>query len=89
MCLSVQMLEAAATGNWTGVVTLRLEYQDLLRRDLPANDATRRALLVLQQQNQDLLDLTGHARAGIARELGQHREKHRALNAYLVSAGTS
>ena len=89
MCVGVQMLEAAETGNWSGVVTLRLEYQDLLRRDHPANEATRQALLVLQQQNHDLLDLAGHARAGIARELGQHREKHRALSAYLVSAGTS
>ena len=89
MRVSLQMLEAAETGNWTGVVTLRLEYQDLLRRDHPANEATRQALLVLQQQNQDLLDLAGHARAGIARELGQHRQKHRALSAYLVSAGTS
>ena len=89
MCLSLQMLEAAETGNWPGVVTLRLEYQDLLRHDHPANEATRRALFLLQQQNQDLLDLAGHARAGIARELGQHRQKHRALNTYLTSAGAS
>ncbi len=89
MCVGVQMLEAAETGHWTGVVTLRSEYEDLLRRDHPANEATRQALLVLQQQNQDLLDLASHARAGIARELGHHRQTHRALNAYLVSAGRS
>lgn len=89
MRLSVQMLEAAKTSNWTHVATLRPEYEGLLRRDHPANEATRRALLGLQQQNQDLLDLAGHARAGIARELGQHHQKHRALSAYLVSAGTS
>ena len=88
MWMSLQMLEAAETGNWAGVAALRLEYQDLLRREHPANEATRQTLLVLQQQNQELLELAGHARAGIARELGQHRQTHRALNAYLVSAGT-
>ena len=89
MQLSVQMLEAAKTGDWTRVATLRPEYEDLLRRDHPANEAARSVLLGLQQQNQDLLDLAGHAREGIARELGRHCQKHRALNAYLVSSGAS
>ena len=89
MRLSVQMLEAAKAGDWTGVATLRPEYEVVLRHDHPANETTRSALLGLQQLNQDLLDLAGHAREGIARELGWHCQKHRALNAYLVSSGVS
>lgn len=82
--LGAQMLDAAREGDWKAVAGLRPEYDALLRQGAPANDVERDFLLQVQQQHQQLVELTAQARDSIARQLQQQRKNHRALNAYLL-----
>ncbi len=82
--LGAQMLDAAREGDWKAVAGLRPEYDALLRQGAPANDVERGFLLQVQQQHQQLVELTAQARDSIARQLQQQRKNHRALNAYLL-----
>lgn len=83
--LSAQMLEAAGAGHWESVATLQAECDVMLRRDHPADDATRGILQTMQEQHLKLLELTASARDATGQELGIHRHNHRALSAYLES----
>lgn len=82
--LGTQMLGAAREGDWKAVAGLRPEYDALLRQGAPAKDVARSTLLEVQQQHQQLVQLTARARDSIAGQLEQQRSNHRALNAYLL-----
>jgi hypothetical protein len=84
LTLGTNMLASAATGDWATVATLQAECDALIRKDRPTDEATRAALLTLQQQHGELIALAAKAREAVAVELGQHRRNHRAVSAYLV-----
>jgi hypothetical protein len=82
--LGTQMLGAAREGDWKAVAGFRPEYDALLRQGASVNEVARGTLLQVQQQHQQLVELTAHARDSIAGQLEQQRRNHRALNAYLL-----
>lgn len=82
--LGARMLGAAREGNWDAVAGFRPEYDALLRQGTSVTEATRSTLLQVQQQHQQLVELTAQARDLIAGQLEQQRRNHRALNAYLL-----
>ncbi len=82
--MGAQMLGLAREGDWNAVVGFRPEYEALLRRGASVDDVPRRTLLQVQQQHQQLVELTAEARDSIAGQLEQQRRNHRALNAYLL-----
>lgn len=82
--LGAQMLGSAREGDWAAVIEFRPQYDALLRHGASENDVARPALLQLQQQHQQLMELTAQARNSVAGQLEQQRRNHRALNAYLL-----
>lgn len=82
--LGSQMLGSAREGDWKAVTRLRPQYDALLRQGDPGKDFARITLLQVQQQHQQLVELTAQARDSIAGQLEQQRRNHRALNAYLL-----
>lgn len=82
--LGTQMLGAAREGDWNAVVGFRPEYDALLRQGASVDEVARGTLLQVQQQHQQLVELTAQARDSIAAQLEQQRRNHRALNAYLL-----
>ncbi|MEP7186499.1 MAG: flagellar protein FliT [Rhodanobacter sp.] len=82
--LGTQMLGAAREGDWNAVAGFRPEYDALLRQGASAEEITRSTLLQVQQQHQQLVELTAQARDSISGQLEQQRRNHRALNAYLL-----
>ncbi|MDQ6646909.1 MAG: hypothetical protein M3Y93_06730 [Pseudomonadota bacterium] len=82
--LGTQMLGAAREGNWNAVAVFRPQYDALLRQGASVKEVTLSTLLQVQQQHQQLVELTAEALASIAGQLEQQRRNHRALNAYLL-----
>ena len=85
--ISARMLDAADHGHWSLVAELDAERQTWIRQQHPADQPNIEALTTLQEHNRLLLERAGVARAGVERQLGQHKYNHRALNTYIASAG--
>jgi hypothetical protein len=85
--ISVQMLEAANHGHWSRVAELDTERQTWIRQQHPADQPNIEALTTLREHNRQLLERAEVARAGVERQLGQHKYNHRALSTYIASSG--
>lgn len=83
LSISEDMVAAANAGEWDRVSTLQNDCDACLRDGFPTNDAARERLLAVQEAYNTLRLLTYAAREKTADQLGQHRQSHRALAAYL------
>jgi hypothetical protein len=85
--ISAQMLDAADRGHWSHVAELDAERQACIRQQHPADPYNIAALTTLNEHNRRLLERAARARAGVERQLGQHKYNHRALSTYIASSG--
>jgi hypothetical protein len=88
--ITVEMLDAAAGGNWERVGQLDVERDRLLRKRQadPASSHDRETIAALLSHNQTLMAHAEAARDGVQRQLDEHQYKHRALRTYISSSGT-
>lgn len=85
--ISAQMLDAADRGHWSQVAELDVERQACIRQPHAADPYNIEALATLHEHNRRLLERAELARAGVERQLGQHKYNHRALSTYIASSG--
>ena len=85
--ISAQMLDAADQGHWSHVAELDAERQACIRQPHAADRYNIEALTTLHEHNRRLLERAELARAGVERQLGQHKYNHRALSTYIASSG--
>ncbi|WP_172461716.1 flagellar protein FliT [Dyella jiangningensis] len=84
--ISARMVDAARGGDWDAVVRLEGERSPLiaaLSLSDPAALATFKALLV---HTEEVRALAKQQRERLGDALGEHQQRHRALNAYLQTA---
>lgn len=86
--LGTLMLGAARQNDWTGVAGMRPDYDAAIREGASGASVSYGLLQQIEQQHQQLVQLTAQARDAVAHELEQHRHNHRALSAYLDSSTT-
>jgi hypothetical protein len=84
--ITVQMLAAAADGQWQQVIELDVERQPCLRQH-GYDPGSRELLTTLYQHNEHLLRRADDARETLERELSRHKYNHRALSVYMASSG--
>jgi hypothetical protein len=89
LALTADMGEAASDGNWTRVAELDAQRQLHLQRMHAGSlgPQHRTALAALQAQNRALLERAQQVRDDVEQQLSQHQYNHRALRAYVTSAG--
>jgi hypothetical protein len=89
LALTIAMSDAAADGNWTLVTDLDEQRQAHLKQmhGVLLGPQDRDALAALQAQNRALLERAQQVRDAVEEQLSQHQYNHRALRAYVTSAG--
>lgn len=88
--ITVEMIDAATSENWSRVVELDAQRQVYLKQ-VPASAAGaehREALLALQVHNRALLERANLAHEALQQQLGQHQYNHRALRTYIISSSS-
>jgi hypothetical protein len=88
LALTVEMLDAAAQGNWALVNELDARRQVHLQRvhGGALGEEHRQALQALQAHNRAVLERAGQVRDAVELQLSQHQYNHRALRTYVASA---
>lgn len=86
LAASVRMLEVAEAGDWNTLDVLEAERGALLALGHPDDARSGELLAELIACNGRIEACVGEARLGVQNELGESRQRHRALSAYLVSA---
>jgi RecA-family ATPase len=84
--ITLQMLAAAADGQWQQVVELDAERQPCIRQQRH-DPRSRELLTTLHQHNEDLLKRADAARDMLESELSRHKYNHHALSVYIASSG--
>ena len=84
MALGVSMLEAAREGDWTAVDSMSHQIDTLAREPHESDEHSRQSLRGLLQQQGEVIALASLARDAVAEQLSRHRQKHRAVSAYLA-----
>jgi hypothetical protein len=86
--VTVEMLNAAAGGNWDRVSQLDRERDRLLRKRQadPVTMRDREAIAALLRHNQTLMAHAEAAREAVRQRLDQHQYNHRALRTYISSS---
>ncbi len=84
--LGTLMLGAAQQRDWAIVASMSPDYDAAIREGVAGASVSHRLLQQIEQQHQQLVQLTTQAREGVAQELEQQRRSHRALSAYLDSS---
>ena len=83
--ITLQMLAAAADGQWQQVVELDAERQPCIRQHRYDHRSSE-LLTTLHQHNEHLLKRADVARAELESELSRHKYNHRALSVYIASS---
>lgn len=84
--ITLQMLAAAADGQWQRVVELEAERQSCIGQH-DDDPRSRELLTTLHQHNEQLLKRADVEREALERELSRHKYNHRALSVYIASSG--
>jgi hypothetical protein len=86
--ITIEMLDAAASGNWERVSQLDPERDRLLRKHqadaLTAGD--RETITALLTHNQTLMAHAEAAHEAVKQQLDQHQYNHNALRTYISSS---
>jgi hypothetical protein len=86
LATSIRMLEIAEAGDWNALETLEAEREALLALGHPDDARSGELLAELIACNGRIEVAVGNARIEVRKELGENRQRHRAVSAYLVSA---
>ncbi|MFA6230065.1 MAG: hypothetical protein WC617_07785 [Rhodanobacter sp.] len=86
--LGTLMLGAAQQKDWAIVASMSPDYDAAIREGASTATVSYSLLMQIEQQHQQLVQLTAQAREGVARALEQQGRNHRALSAYLDSSET-
>jgi hypothetical protein len=87
LALTVEMIDAAAHGDWAMVSELDARRQALLPAETGSLSLQHRETLqALHAHNQTLLACTEQVREQVEQKLSQHQYNHRALQTYVTSA---
>ncbi len=86
LALSMRMLDVAEAGDWNALEALEADRGALLALGHPDDARSGDLLAELIACNGRIEACVGNARISVQNELGESRQRHRALSAYLVSA---
>jgi hypothetical protein len=90
LTITLEMLDAAASGNWERVGQLDTERDRLLRKrqadTLTASD--RETISALLTHNQTLVAHADAAHEAVKQQLDQHQYNHNALRTYISSSAS-
>jgi hypothetical protein len=86
LAISVRMLASAGAGDWDALDALDGERSALLALGHPDDARSGELLAELIACNGHIQAAVGHARTEVQNALGENRQRHRAVSAYLVSA---
>ena len=84
--LGTLMLGAAQQKDWAIVASMSPDYDAAIREGAAGEAVSLSLLQQIEQQHQQLVQLTAQARDGVVQALEQQRRNHRALSAYLDSS---
>ncbi|HEV7778716.1 MAG TPA: flagellar protein FliT [Luteibacter sp.] len=86
LAISVRMLGKAEAGDWDALDALEAERGNLLALGHPDDARSGELLAELIACNGRIQAAVGNARIELQNALGENRQRHRAVSAYLVSA---
>jgi hypothetical protein len=86
--ITLEMLDAAANGNWDRVSQFDTERQRQLHKPRQAapTEHDRQIMATLRKHNQTLMAHADAARTALKQQMDQHQYNHRALRTYLSSS---
>jgi hypothetical protein len=86
--ITLEMLDAAASGNWDRVDQLDIERQRQLQKHggSPLTERDRQIVAALRRHNTTLMTHADAARAQLKQQMDQHQYNHRALRTYISSS---